>query len=70
MTGIGWLNAEVTYWCFTALQHEKRGRPRPERILPAAAWYFTSSVFGFSAQSAEKPNTNKRKNRSAEGKKR
>jgi len=38
-----------------------------EQFLPAAAWYFPSSVFGFSAQSAEKPNTNKIKYRSVEG---
>jgi hypothetical protein len=36
---------------------------------PAAAWYFPSSVFGFSAPSAEKPNTTKIKYHSAEGKK-
>src|SRR5215212_284182 len=33
--------------------------PHLERILPAAAWYFPSSVSGFSALSAEKPDTNK-----------
>jgi hypothetical protein len=40
-----------------------------KRIPPAAAWYFPSSVFGFSAPGAEKPNTNKIKYHSAAGKK-
>src|SRR4051812_19920009 len=54
--------------CDSSRSHELRGRPRLQRILPAAAWYFTSLVYGFSAQSAEKPYTDKRKYRSAEGK--
>src|SRR3954451_11497623 len=52
----------------TSHYHELRSRPRLERILPSAARYFTSSVYGFSAQSAEKPYTDKRKYRAAEGK--
>src|SRR5215211_7018167 len=40
-------------------RQDLRGRPHLERIPPSAAWYFPSSVFGFSALRAEKPNTNR-----------
>ena len=43
--------------CWGIALHDLRSRPHLDRILPAAAWYFRFSVFGFSALRAEKPNT-------------
>src|SRR3954451_10296379 len=59
--------AILSVFRFCALRAQKRNTKEDEvpleGKLPAAAWYFTSSVYGFSAQSTEKPYTDKRKYR-------